>query len=57
MTNLIHNMHYTIGGTNVSSDNLGIVHHDIIYKIRVFRLAKYNHTNLPDSNCRSTTSS
>ena len=55
MTDLIYNMHYTIGRTNVPPDDLGIVHHDIIYKIRVFRLAKYSHINLPDSNC--TTSS
>ena len=54
MTNLIHNMHYTIGRANVSPDDLSIVHHDIIYNIRVFKkvkLTKCKKTNLAILNC------
>ena len=56
MTDLIHNMHYTVGGANISPDDLSIVHHDIIYSIRVFpklKLAKYKETNLAILNCQT----
>ena len=49
-------MHYTVGRTNISPDDLSIVYRDIIYKIRVFpklKLAKYKQINLAILNCTS----
>ena len=56
MTNLIYNVHYTVGRTNISIDDLNIVYHYIFYNIRVFpelKLAKYKQTNLAILNCQT----